>query len=193
MRNKKEAYPQKRSLNLYYKVDKTTKPATMSLYVLLVIVIILGVAKLTVYDLYKNVQQARESTKLLEERLNEYSIRLSDYDYVLEQYSIYSSTEEENNLIDRMDILTLLDNTIDGSANISNISISENNVVVQFSGVDLAKTAEFVQKIEMSPIVKSTSISAARTMDNNSSTVSTGILIELEKEGEASENTANSP
>ena len=37
MSRKKDEYPVKQTLNLYYKPDRTTKPATIALYVLFVL------------------------------------------------------------------------------------------------------------------------------------------------------------
>ena len=43
---KQSAYPTKTSMNLFYKPDRTTKPATAALYVLFVLVCLLGLGKL---------------------------------------------------------------------------------------------------------------------------------------------------
>ena len=40
-KKRKKDYPRKRSMNLYYKPDRTTKPATISLYVLFVFCVFL--------------------------------------------------------------------------------------------------------------------------------------------------------
>lgn len=45
MSKRNAAYPAKRSMNLFYKPDRTTKPATIALYVLFVLVCLLGLGK----------------------------------------------------------------------------------------------------------------------------------------------------
>ena len=52
MSKRKAAYPAKRSMNLFYKPDRTTKPATIALYVLFVLVCLLGLGKFLVYDVW---------------------------------------------------------------------------------------------------------------------------------------------
>ena len=52
MSRKRASYPTKRTMNLFYKPDRTTKPATIALYILFGLVCILGLSKFLVYDLW---------------------------------------------------------------------------------------------------------------------------------------------
>ena len=44
MSRKRASYPTKRTMNLFYKPDRTTKPATIALYILFGLVCILGLS-----------------------------------------------------------------------------------------------------------------------------------------------------
>ena len=70
MSRKKTGYPVKREMNLFYKPDKTTKPATAALYVLFVLVLILGLSKITVYDLWVETNQAEQQRDLAAQLLD---------------------------------------------------------------------------------------------------------------------------
>lgn len=185
MRKKDAAYPQKRKMNLYYKPDKTTKPATVALYVLFVCVVLLGLGKFMIYDIYSEVREERATVAALQERLNAAMVQLMDYDEVRERYNIYSATEEEAAQIDRMEILALLDGAFGSEARLNMVTINGDSVIVQFYGADLARTAEIVQRLEQSPLVAGTTVNTAYTTEEGRNVVSTGILIELQKEAEA--------
>lgn len=44
MGKKLKGVPTKRTMNLYFKPDRTTRPATVALYVLFVLVVLLGLS-----------------------------------------------------------------------------------------------------------------------------------------------------
>ena len=77
---KKAVYPSKTSMNLFYKPDRTTKPATAALYVLFALVCLLGLSKLLVYDLWMEKQAAEQGYEMALEELADITIQLEDYD-----------------------------------------------------------------------------------------------------------------
>lgn len=183
MKVKKAVYPQKRTMNLYYKSDRTTKPATAALYVIFVLVVALGLGKFLVYDLWSEVRNARARLESLETQLAVITEQLENYDEVKNRYQKYSATEEEAAQVDRMEILNMLNDSIGANAQMSSLSISGRSVSVQFSGVTLAQTAEIVRLLEQSPIVERTSVNTASNKEDEGGLVSAGVLIDLKKEG----------
>lgn len=189
-KGKKNRLPEKRTMNLYYKPDRTTKPATVALYVLFALVCLLGLAKFLVYDVWMETNQARNSLASAQAELNVVMAELKDYNEVRERYQRYAATEEERELIDRMEILDLLDSAVGTSAEMQNISVSGNTVQLQFSGVTLAQTARIVRALEASPIVASTTVNTAATTRegtapdefDDSGLVQANVLIYLQKE-----------
>ena len=180
---KKANYPAKRTMNLYYKPDRTTRPATIALYVLFVLTILLGLSKLLVYDLWQETRDAELRMAAAQRELTSVMAELTDYDEVRERYSRYSATEEEQALVDRMEVLTLLDGAVGSVARMDNISISGTTVQIQFSGVTLAQTAQIVNALEASPIVAATEVNTASTTETAGDLVQTNIRILLQKEG----------
>lgn len=203
MSRRKADYPDKRTMNLFYKPDRTTKPATIMLYVLFVLACLVGFAKFMVLDVLVDTIQAQAALAAEEKRLEDMMEELADFDEVQERYSRYSATEEEETLIDRMDILALLDSAVGNKTSIESISVNGNTVQIQFVGADLAQTAEIVKTLEASPIVASIMVNTAVTTDQagsaaeggpaegdsgeddpagNMAPVKTGILIQFQKE-----------
>lgn len=181
---KKEIYPSKRHMNLYYKPDRTTKPATVSLYVLFVLVLLLGLAKLLVFDLYMDVRDKEEEYASVLREAEQYEEELKDYDEIHTRYVLYSKTDEEAAQVDRMEILDLIDATVRANAQVENVSITGNQAQVQLFGVTLGQTADIVSQIEESPIVASTSVNTAVTTQDGGDAASVNILILLQAKEE---------
>ena len=159
---KKSKYPTKTSMNLFYKPDRTTKPSTIALYVLFTLVLLLGLSKWLVYDIWMEKVDAEEVLAAAQEQLNGVMVQLADYNEVRERYIRYSATEEERDMVDRMEILALLDGSV-GDAELDVIDINKNEVRVQISDVTLAQTAEIVNRLESSPMVAGTVVNTAAT------------------------------
>lgn len=188
MSKRKAAYPAKRSMNLYYKPDRTTKPATVMLYVLFTLACLLGLGKFLVYDVWMETQEAQRTLAAAEEQLESVNLELTDYGEVWERYSRYSATEEERDLIDRMEVLALLDQAVGATATMDTLSVSGSTVQIQFSGVTLAQTARIVNALEASPIVAYTMVNTASTTQDegapadDSAPVRASVLVQLQKE-----------
>lgn len=182
MSRRNAAYPAKRSMNLFYKPDRTTKPATVALYVLFALVCLLGLGKFLVYDVWVETTQAQQALAAAERQRDSLLLELTDYNEVWERYSRYSATEEEQALIDRMEVLALLDEAVGTTASMDAVSISGSTVQLQFSGVTLAQTAEIVRRMEESPIVAGTVVNTAATTQETGTLVQASVLIQLQKE-----------
>lgn len=186
---KKTDCPDKRSMNLFYKPDRTTRPATVFLYVLFALVCLLGLAKILVYDVWSETDQARKVLAQAEAQRDEVLLQLTDYQEVKERYNRYAATEEERALIDRMEVLALLEENVGATAAMGSIAIAGDTVQLQFSGVTLSEVAQIVKKLEASPIVKATVVSTASTTgegvnpaDDGSGLVQANMQILLQKE-----------
>lgn len=181
MSRKRASYPTKRTMNLFYKPDRTTKPATIALYILFGLVCILGLSKFLVYDLWMEAQQAQQTLDAAQAQLAGVTAELTDFQEVQEKYSRYSATEEERETIPRMEVLAMLDQASAGAA-MDSISITGDTVQVQFSGVTLAQTAEIVRNLETSSLVAGTMVNTASTTQDNNAQVQASVLIQLYRE-----------
>ena len=159
---RKAAYPTKTSMNLFYKPDRTTKPSTIALYTLFALVLLLGLSKWLVYDVWMEKVAAEKSLAAAQDELNSVLFQLTDYNEVQMRYIRYSATEEERNLIDRMEVLAMLEEAA-GNAWMNTISINGETLTTQLSNVTLAQVAEIVRRLEESPIVANTVVHTAAT------------------------------
>lgn len=183
MKRKTASYPVKRTMNLYYKPDRTTKPATIALYVLFALAVLLGLSKVLVYDQWVRLQNARSGLAAVEQQLEDAMGSLSDFAEAREEYLRYAPTGMEAGTIDRMEILALLDSAVSSPAKMDTVSVSGDTVQVQFSQVTLAQTAGIVARLEASPLVEGTTVNTASTTEEARDLVSASIRIQLKSGG----------
>lgn len=179
---KKTVYPTKRSMNLYFRVDRTTAPATAALYILFALAVLLALSKMMIYDPWTQVQQLEARALALEERSADQMVQLQDYSQILESYLRAAPTEAEQAQVDCIQLLDLIDGTIRPSAEISQISMSENRVVLTFSGVTLGEAADLVTQLEQSPLVTAVSVDTAASTERNQSLVEINVYFEAVQE-----------
>lgn len=186
--NKKNPYPEKRTMNLYYKPDRTTFPATVALYVLFLMALALLFGKLFIYDFLLELEDTREEYRGLHQQELAYEEELKDYEEIHSRYQMYSKTDDEASQTDRMEVLALLDEVVWPNAEVHSVSISGGSVTVQISGVNLKETAEIVRLLEESPIVLGTVVNTAATTDRDAAqdqvTANIRISLKLENGGE---------
>ena len=166
---KKDVYPSKKVLNLYYKEDKTTRPSTIALYVLFFAVVLLAVAKILVFDLAMQLADIRKEVDTKQAYYDEQMIKLKEYREISSQYSRYSFSylHEDEILCDRMEVLAMLENTVYKMSDVQSISITEDVVSVNLTGPNLEETAILVQWIETYEIVESVEVSTATLSDSH--------------------------
>lgn len=165
MAGKKTVYPTKRSMNLYFKVDRTTAPATAALYVLFALAVLLALGKIMIYDFMMQEKQLESQLLSLEQRTVQQMQQLENYDQVLEDYIRSVPTQQEQDKPDVMELLSLIDTTIRPAARVSQVDIADNQVVISFSGVTLAQAADLVVRLEQSPLVANTQVDTASSTD----------------------------
>ena len=183
---KKVVYPTKTSMNLFYKPDRTTKPSTIALYTLFVLVLLLGLSKWLVYDLWMERVEAERAMTAAQNEYEGVMRQLTDYNEVQERYFRYSATDEERNLVDRLEVLAMLEETA-GYAGLYTISINGDRVQTQLSDVTLAQVAAIVNRLEASPMVAGTVVSTASTTGPggiDGDLVQASITIQLQKEAD---------
>lgn len=167
MAGKKTVYPTKRSMNLYFKVDRTTAPATAALYVLFALAVLLALGKIMIYDFMMQEKQLESQLLSLEQCTVQQMQQLENYDQVLEDYIRSVPTQQEQDQPDVMELLSLIDTTIRPAARVSQVDIADNQVVISFSGVTLAQAADLVVRLEQSPLVADTQVDTASSTDGN--------------------------
>lgn len=181
-KQQKEVYPTKHHMNLYFKEDRTTAPATIALYVMFALAVCVALFKVMFYDVWSTAKHLELQAMALEQRTTAQMQELKDYPAIKEQYTLVAATEEEESTVDRMQLLEHIDQTIRPHANISQISITDNKVLLIFSGVTLERAAELVADLQQSPLVTRTSVDTAVTTREGQSLVEVHVYFEVAPE-----------
>ncbi len=184
VKGKKETYPTKKRMNLYFKVDRTTAPATAALYISFVVVVLVALSKVMILDPWLEVRGLEEQARQLEEENAALLLQLKDFRKVQEEYLRIAPTEEEQAQGDILEVLQLIDGAIRPSAQVKQVSVSENKVLLTFSGVTLGESAQLVSLLEQSPLVTGASVDTAvsREEDQGLSEVHVYFEMNVEKE-----------
>ena len=185
-RKKRRTYPTKTTMNLYFRENRGTKPATILLYVLFVLVLLLAAGKFLVLDRVLAGDAQEDEEVRTRSQTASVMARLGEYPAVLEEYTRLAPTERERALTDRMDVLDLIDEVIRPAAHISQVTIQDQQVLVEFSGVTLVETADIVSRLEASPLVARTTVDTAASEEDRA-TVDVDMLIELSGGEEAAQ------
>ena len=177
-RKKRHTYPAKTAMNLYFKEDRTTKPATVILYVLLVAVLLAAAGKFLVFDRLQESARLEAEAVRLESQAAQVMGQLEEYAAVEEAYTRLAPTQGELDSPDPMAVLELIDLVIRPAADIAQVTVRDRQVLVRFSGVDLVETAELVSQLEQSPLVAGTTVDTAAAGERGPA-VDVDMLIEL--------------
>lgn len=182
---KREAYPTKRSMNLYFHNDRASASATLFLYVLFAVVVALALCKVLLYDPITRTAQLESQALSLEAQADAQLAQLKDYNQIREDYLRIAPTQEETEQVDRMEILALVDRVIRPAASLTQISISDNKVLLTFSGVTLEGAAGLVTQLEQSPLVTAASVDTAVSEQEDETLSEIHVYFEVAPEKEA--------
>jgi len=180
----KDSLPSKSTLNLFYKEDKTTGPATMALYIMFAGALLLAFLKFGVYDIYAEAQDLKRQVEEKQDYSDTLLIALKDYNKVKAEYSRYTQNylKDGEILQDRVELLNVLEETVFALANFKSVSIIDDSIFLNYTGLDLEETAALVLILEGYNCVKDVTVQAASLSVNDSSGVeeiNTSMIIEL--------------
>lgn len=184
-KRKKDVYPEKTTINLYYKEDRTTGASTFSLYAIFAVLVLGVLAKIFFFDVMTESKNLAKKVESYQATLDNYMESLKDYDTVNTEYNKYSASylTEEERFQDRLEVLDMLEDTIFAGSSVESISISGDIISVSITDVDLEKTSVLAKKLEDYDMVDSVSVNTA----SFGGTYTTNMVITLVPEGTVSE------
>ena len=169
--------PKKRTMNFVH--HKSSFNVTKIACILLVLVIIgLVFWKYGFSDQLAQKTAAYDNLATKQEQLVAVNARLAGYDELYQKYSRYSfglMNKNEANMVDRGQILQLVETIVAPAASVSNLSISGNELTMNVSGITLEQASAIVNQLEANPIVSYTSIGSATASDGVEASISISI------------------
>lgn len=166
LKMRKETYPQKTTINMVMREKDMNSPSRALPVFAVVMVLILLFGKFAVADRYGQLLEEQRKVDVLSSTRDQLQTALEDYDAVREEYQKYSSdwmTEDEIQLVGRIDILGLIDSVIQSRGRVDNISVRENVVSINMSQVTLREAAVIVSALQEDKMVNQVTVYTAGT------------------------------
>lgn len=166
----KNEYPSKRTVNLVIHEKTMSSPSRAIPLFLLFLGCLALFVKFGVLNQLERMLAAQSSLKQVQVDLDGYLDYNKDYEDVLESYSQYFEdylTSEEAVLLDRLEILSILEKNVLNQGTLSKIEIRGNICRADLTKVSLGTVADIMEDLNAHPLVKLVTVSTAQTEDKD--------------------------
>ena len=147
---KTKKYPEKTLINLVrFETEKSHSKDI--LIVLLILLCLIAFAKYGVYDQFLKLQQAQREYGVVQGQLIELQQANSNYDEIKKEYDRVTEwymTEAEKSVIDKMDVLKMLEEDLMPYVEVMNLSVAGSMITAQTGNTDLETVAEFLVRLQ---------------------------------------------
>lgn len=174
-KTKAPVYPTKSTINLVTCDQKPVKTQRNIIVFAIAVVAIALFAKFGVIDVMAQASASAGRLASAQSQLSQLEANNANYNELRQQYETYvinSLSDEEKSLVDRGAVLNLLQSTVANIADLQTVSISGNEVQLQFVNTSLEDTSKVVASLENNQLVSAVALSTAKT-DKNDDVVST--------------------
>ncbi len=156
--------------------------------VILVLAIAIGVfVKIGFLDQLDKKAAAYNQLATKQEQLAAVQSRLADYDELENLYGRYSygwMNKTEVSLVNRMDVLALVEEKITPVAHVENITVNNNVLTMNIFGITLEQASSMVNQLESSELVRSASVYSASAQDGKEARIFISITLTKPVSGE---------
>lgn len=177
--------PSKTTMNLAFHESSFHLGRTLA-FVVVAMAVILVFTKIAILDQTDKKTAAYAALAEKQTQLQLVMTKLAGYDELAAQYGRYSygwMTEEEAALVDRMQVLSIVENQIVPAATVQDFAINNNVLTLNISNITLEQTSALVNTLENTQLVSSVSVYTAQS-DEQSQQAKVSMTIILEKEAE---------
>lgn len=182
---KKVAVASKKTMNLAFH-ESSINPKTLVPTVAVIVIAAAVFLKFGFLDQNAKKMDALAQLSAKQEQLAAYTAKLQEYDALASEYGRFSygwMTEQEAGMVDRMQILSIIENIIDPDAAVVTFAINNNVINANISGLSLNQTSELVNKLEENSLVTNVTVYNAKSEDADLN-ASVSMTIVLAKEAE---------
>lgn len=169
--------PNKKTMNLVIlEKNDNSKVTDIVLIVLLVIVLALFV-KFGVLDIYNKKKAAQEEVDAAQVELDQNRELLTRYEAVFEKFSHYFKAflnEDELKLVDRIELIDMLNEHLFNVAEMQSVNISGNTIGITFYDVTLEQVGQLAQDLSDNELVTNVDLQTATTNKDKNGNLLTG-------------------
>ncbi len=158
--------PSKTTMNLVI-LEKGENSKTTDIVLVVLLVVVLAVfAKFGVLDQYNAKKAAEEEYAAAQQELEQNKVLLTRYEAVFEKFSHYFKaflTNDELKLVDRIQLIDMLDEHLFNVAEMQSININGNTIGISFYDVTLEQVGQLAQDLSDNELVTNVDLQTAST------------------------------
>ena len=178
------AVPSKKTMNFVH--HESSFNLKKVLPIVIIIAIVLAVfAKIGIMDPLAKKTAAYNELATKQDQLAVINTKLAGYDELAMEYGRYSygwMNETEVNMVNRMDVLKLVEKEIATRAIIDNMAINNNVLTLNIHGITLEQASTMVRSLEESELVESASVYNAVAESAEEASIAMTIIMTKEAE-----------
>ena len=155
-------------INLALKEKDPMRPSVLVPAIIGVCLAVALLAKFAVIDRYNKMYALQSQASSLEATNTALNKSLEEYDDVLAQYNLYSTsfmTDNEKALVEKEEMLKLIDDVLVKSGDVLSINSSSNVVTAEITGISLDEASNLVDILNARDDVESVSVSNAKSVE----------------------------
>ena len=183
--------PNKKTMNLVILEKSDNSQVTNIVLIVLLVIVLVVFAKFGVLDIYNEKKAAQEEADKAQAQLNEDKEMLEEFEKVFTHFSHYYRaflSEEELQIVDRIELVKMLDENLFNVAEMQSITVKGNTVSVSFYDVTAEEAGRLYTALNEQPMVKSVFLETATTnkdkenkiLPNGEQVLTANITIEVE-------------
>ena len=169
--------PSKTTMNLVILEKGENSKVTDIVLIVLLVVVLLVFAKFGVLDQYNKKKAAEEEYATAQTELEQNKQLLARYEALFDKFSHYFKSflnDEELKLVDRIELIDLLDEHLFNVAEMQSINIKENIIGISFYDVTLEQVGQLAQDLSDSELVTNVDLQTATTNKDKDGNVLAG-------------------
>ena len=148
--------PSKKTMNFIHH-ESSFNPKRVLPLVLVIIVISMAFVKFGIMDPLDKKTAALKELSLKQEQLAAVNAKLAGYDDLAMEYGRYSygwMNDAEVNMVNRMDVLQLIEKKVAPKASIEDFAVNNNILTMKIHGITLDEASKMVKSLEESDMVE---------------------------------------
>lgn len=164
----KNKIPSKRRINLAHIGEESINWALAVPGIILIVVLAVIFSKFAVADRFAKLSQKRSEANAIEKQRDDYYEMigsLGEIDLEYAHYSYDNFTEDELGMVDRVEVLSLIDEVVLSKADVNSWSLSGNVLQLNIEGITLDEVSVLSQNLEDNRLVRYCMVSTAQTND----------------------------
>jgi len=174
--------PSKQVMN-FMRHQSSINPKRLIPVAVILVAVVVVVLKLGILNPLAEKNRAYASLAAVQDQLTSINLQLADYDTIANEYGRLSygwMTDNEKSLVNRMDIVNLMEVKILPIAAVEDYAISDNVLTLNLHGITLDQASAMVNDLETSELVSSATVYRASAAEAEEASIFMSIVLTKE-------------